>query len=256
MALVLKEIEIVADHTAESRCDVGFLRLRRLTLRNQYGDGTTSDDYPCDIVTRPSADAVAIVLYNVESDGEERRVSVVLKEGPRAPIYLRKDKQLVLPDEREYLSIVELVAGLIEDGDDGPDGLQRRASAESYEEAGYRVPLDRIGSLGGGTFASPGISDEKVYFCAADFTGIERQEPAGDGSVMEETTVAVALELRDAIRRCRDGRIPDMKTELGLYRLADAIGYLPQLDRFVHELPDELADRFDSLGVARVRSDS
>ncbi|MEM7263425.1 MAG: NUDIX hydrolase [Planctomycetota bacterium] len=247
----LDAIEIVDDRTVGSRCDEGFLRVRRLSIRNRYADGSTSDAYPCDIVSRPSADAVAIVLYRVERAEKSRRVSVVLKEAPRAPIYFRKDDDLVIPDDREYRTIVELVAGLIETEDDGPGGLERRAAIESEEEAGYTVPIERVRAVGGGTFASPGITDEKVYYCVADVTGLEAGEVAGDGSTMEEGTVPVVLELRDAIRLCREGAIPDMKTEVGLWRLADAIGYLPQLDRFADELSSESVADLDSLGVSR-----
>ncbi len=73
--------------------------------------------------------------------------------------------------------------------------------------------------------------------------------PAGDGSVMEEGTRVVVLELHDAITRCREGTIPDMKTEIGLLRLAEALGYLPQLGMFVDELPEDVRARFRRLGL-------
>ena len=44
--------------------------------------------------------------------------------------------------------------------------------------------------------------------------------------------------------------IPDMKTEVALLRLADHLGYIPQLGCFAHELPDELRTRYTRLGVA------
>ena len=60
---------------------------------------------------------------------------------------------------------------------------------------------------------------------------------------MEEAASLVTLELAEAIEACRSGAIPDMKTELGLLRLADHLGYLPQLRCFVDELPPALAAR-------------
>ena len=45
----LRSIEVVADETAGSRCDEGFLRLARLKLRNHYDDGTASEAYACDV---------------------------------------------------------------------------------------------------------------------------------------------------------------------------------------------------------------
>jgi len=72
----------------------------------------------------------------------------------------------------------------------------------------------------------------------------------GDGSVMEECSKLVVLELGEAIAACRSGAIPDMKTEIGLLRLADHLGYLPQLGCFVDELPPEFAARHTPLGVS------
>jgi hypothetical protein len=67
---------------------------------------------------------------------------------------------------------------------------------------------------------------------------------------MEECAKLVVLELGEAIAACRSGAIPDMKTEIGLLRLADHLGYLPQLGCFVDELPSELAARHTPLGVS------
>ena len=244
----LEAIEIVEDRTAKSRCDDGFLRLERLVVRNVYADGTRSEAYPCDVVSRPGSDAVVAVLY--ERDGE-RRIRVALRESARAPVYLRRRKRFVHADPREYRTLVEVVAGVVEDSDvPGPAGLAARASAEALEEAGCRVAPEAFRVLGGETFASPGTSDEKVYYCAGPTRLDERAPVSGDGSVMEEHGRVVVLELAEAIRACRRGEIPDMKTELALLRLADHLGYLPQLGCFAHELPEEWARRYDTLGVA------
>ena len=156
-------IEIVEDRTAESRCDEGFLKLRRLRLRNVYED-RVSEVYPCDVVSRPGSDAVVAVLYERGADG---RVHVWLREAPRAPIYLRREKRFHHPDAREYLTIAEVVAGLVEPGDGaGAAGMRERAAIEAREEAGFAVAADEFAVIGGETFASPGTSDEKVYYCA------------------------------------------------------------------------------------------
>ncbi len=242
----LTGIEIVEDRTSTSRCDEGFLKLRRLTLRNRYGDGTQSEPYPCDVLERPGSDAVVSVLYE-RLDG---RVRVLLREAPRAPIYLRKDKSFVHPDPREYRSILEVVAGLVEESDPpGAPGLQRRAAAEAHEEGGLRVRENSLVPLGGETFASPGTTDEKIFFCAAEAALDERGEAIGDGTVMEEWSRVHLLDLRDAIEMCRDGRIPDMKTELALLRLCEHVGFLPALDCFVDDLPPALQERYAPLGL-------
>ncbi|HRV82831.1 MAG TPA: NUDIX hydrolase, partial [Planctomycetota bacterium] len=73
-------IEIVEDRTAESRCDQGFLTLRRLVVQNRYSDGTHSAPYPWDVLQRRGSDAVVAVLYERGADG---RIRVVLREAPR-----------------------------------------------------------------------------------------------------------------------------------------------------------------------------
>ena len=240
-------IEIVEDRSASSRCDEGFLKLRRLTLRNVYDD-RVSADYPCDIVSRPGSDAVVAVLYERTPDG---RVFVWLREAPRAPIYLRRWKRFHHPDAREYLNIAEVVAGLVEPSDgEGERGMRERAAIEAREEAGFAVAAEAFIVIGGETFASPGTSDEKVYYCAGPVQESERTVAEGDGTVMEEHGQLVRYELVEAIEACRRGAIPDMKTELALMRLCDHLGYLPQLGCFVDELPEALRGRHRRLGVA------
>ncbi|MEX2206722.1 MAG: NUDIX hydrolase [Myxococcota bacterium] len=244
----LIEIEIVADRTQASACDSGFLRVSRLELRNRYADGSRSEPYPCDIVSRPGSDAVVAVLYEQSGKSELR---VLLREAPRAPVYLRRHKRFVHPDPRVYLSITEVVAGIVEEADGpGAAGRQRRAAREALEEAGCDVPAERFREIGGETFASPGTSDEKIYFCASEADlGAARDAP-GDGSVMEEAGRLVVMELAAAIEACRSGAIPDLKSEVALVRLADHLGWLPQLGVFAHELPPQLRSRYRRLGVA------
>ena len=76
--------------------------------------------------------------------------------------------------------------------------------------------------------------------------------PAGDGSAMEAGGGVRVLPLLDAIAACRAGDVPDMKTEVALLRLADAIGYVPSLDRFVEDLPADLRARFAPPGLERL----
>jgi ADP-ribose pyrophosphatase len=243
----LRSIEIVEDRTARSRCDEGFLRLRRLRLRNRYEDGSHSEVYPCDVLSRPGSDAVVAVLYEIDG---ERRVRVLLRDAPRAPVYLRREKHFVHPDPRVYLSLLELVAGMVEEADGAGDaGLCRRAAVEAREEAGLPARAEDFRVLGGESFASPGTGDEKLRFCAGRAQLAQARPGAGDGSVMEEGARVVTLELADAIEACRSGTIPDMKTEIGLLRLADHLGYLPQLRCFADELPPALARRYTRLGV-------
>ncbi len=211
-------LEVLEDRSAQSSCTEGFLRLRRLRVRHRYADGSCSPPYSCDVVSRRCVDAVAVALWFV---GEDGRRKVVLKEGVRPPIWLRRERVLVQPDPEPPLVIAELVAGLLEDEDTGPEGLRRRAVAECWEEAGLRLSPAAFTPLGAPLYPSPGAGDERVYFLAARLDGppCTVQPPPGDGSPMEHGTRILVLDLEDALTRCRDGRIPDMKTEIALARL-------------------------------------
>jgi ADP-ribose pyrophosphatase len=238
-------LEVVEDRTAGSLADEGFLRVRRYLLRHVHADGSRGEPYPCDVMSRKDVDAVAVVLY--ERAG--RRVQVVLKEGVRPPVWLRRTKDLVRPDDRERLMVTEIAAGVLESGDRGDGALERRAAAEAEEECGTPLDPDAVRLLGGASFPSPGVTDEKVFFASAAVRLAEAADVTGDGSGMEEGTRRVVMDLRDAVTACRDGRIPDMKTELALLRLCDQLGYLPQLDAFVDELPEDVAARFAPPGI-------
>jgi len=235
----LAAIDIVEDRTAGSRPDEGFLRLRRLTLVNRYADGSRSRPYACDVVSRRNVDAVAVVLHDRPVD-RSSRVRVALRESMRPPVLLRADHPPA-PEEGAPLPLLaEIVAGVIEEQDGGVDGVEHRAAAECEEEAGYPVLPEHVRRLGASSFPSPGVTDERVHFRRVAIDLDRRGDAAGDGSVMEEAGEVVLLPLREAIRRCRSGEIPDMKTEIGLLRLADALGYVPVLDRFLDELPAPL----------------
>lgn len=245
--VALDSIEIVEDRTSESSCDEGFLRLARLRLRNVYSDGSTSRIYNCDIASRASSDAVVVVLYRKK---EKRKIEVVLRESVRPPVYLRRFKVFEQADEKKYKHLLEAVAGVIEAGD-GASGrtFATRAAREAEEEVGCQISPENLHPLGGGSFPSPGISDEKLYFCFGHAQKFMATPPPGDGGPMEEVGRVVFVELREAIKRCRTAEIPDMKTEVALLRLADALGYIPQLDCYLDELPDSLRKRYSSLGL-------
>jgi ADP-ribose pyrophosphatase len=244
----LADIEIVQDQGEACRCTEGFLRVRRLVVRNRYQDGERSEPYACDIVERRQVDAVAIALYEERIVDGRRRVFVALRRGIRAPVFLRRDMEGRGRTEPAHPAILELVAGVLEADDLGFEGVLHRAAEEAREEAGLVIEGGDISGLGAPFFPSPGITPEMVYLAACAARLDERGEPEGDGSVMEEGASVEVFELAEAIEMCRRGEIRDAKTELGLLRLCGALGYLPQLDLFVDELPEELRARHTSLG--------
>lgn len=213
-------LEILSDETLGAP---GFLTLRRLRVRHVYSDGSASPEYNCDVSSRRSTDAVGVVLWFREKGGQ---VMVVLKEGVRPPIWLRRTKELIQDGPGAPLLMIELVAGILEPSDKGEGGLQRRAAAESREEAGVDLPESSFSPLGSATFPSPGASDECVFLMEAELNGAPPKDGSltkGDGSPMEHGTQVLVMEMNEALARCRDGGIPNMLAELGLGRLKEKL---------------------------------
>lgn len=199
--------------------DGGFLAIRRLHLRNVRADGSTSPQYVCDAVVRPfGQDAVVVVVYAHTSRG----VEVLVRHGLRPALVLGRDPaRAPLPEEPPNLFLTELVAGIIEEGDQGEAGLRARAANEVHEEAGFLVDQDAVVLLGAGMYPSPGCLVEKFYFAAVEVDPAAQEPLTGDGSPMEEGARTTWLLLDDAIAACRAGALTDLKTELGLRRFKD-----------------------------------
>jgi ADP-ribose pyrophosphatase len=217
-------IEIVEDRTASSRCDEGFLRLKRFRARNRREDGSASPEYPIDVIDRPTLDAVAVCLWARGPAG----VEVLTRAGLRPAVYFRRGKRTVQP-EGEYLLVEELVAGVLEPGELGLEGLRRRAAEEVHEETGLAVDPARFEPLGASFFMLPGIASEKIHLVAGevargDGPAVFPAPDGGDGSPMEEGAELRWRALADAIAACERGEIEDSKTEVAFRRLAARLG--------------------------------
>ena len=216
-------IEIVEDFTASSRCDEGFLHVRRYRARNRREDGTLSPTYRIDVLDRPALDAVAVCLWARTPRG----VEVLLRRQLRPAVLFRRGKARALP-EPEPLLYEEIVAGLLEPGEKGLAALRRRGAEEALEEAGLEVAPERLESLGAAFYTLPGIVSEKIHLLAAE---VERGDAAsehdapleGDGSPLEEGATLVWRGLDEAIAACESGEIEDVKSELAFRRLRDRL---------------------------------
>lgn len=195
----------------------GFLAIRRLRLRNRRDDGSASAPYVCDSIARPyGQDAVVVCVFARDP------LRVLVRDGLRPAVTLGRDaNRAPLPEPAPSLWVTELVAGILEAGDHGEAGLRQRAAHETREEAGYVVDPASVIILGAGTLPSPGSMTEKFYFTAVEVDPRTQLPLEGDGSPMEEGATTTWLDLDDAIARCVQGTIADLKTELGLRRLRD-----------------------------------
>jgi ADP-ribose pyrophosphatase len=241
----LKDIEVVGEETGEPVPP--FVRLRRLRLRHRYDDGLYSQPYIFDVIEGHFADAVAVVLYYIDEDG---KVCVGLRRGVRPSIYLRKNNPAkVSLDGMPRLTYLELVAGGIEYRDLDSIGINGRAAIEAKEEAGYEIEAEELVDLGRGSFSSPGFGMEKIHYRAVKVDPRVGTEPEGDGHPLEEVGDFQFYELSKALSWCRSGEIEDAKTEIGLYRLANYLGYHPEFGLWQNELPADLREKVRSLGL-------
>ncbi|HTM46623.1 MAG TPA: NUDIX hydrolase [Polyangiaceae bacterium] len=194
----------------------GFLWVVRRKLRVRHADGRTSSTFVYDEVARASLDAVVLVPHFF-SQGER---FVYLRSALRPPMAFRRH---YLDNVGKAQGLWELPAGMIEPSEESEAGVLRCAARELHEELGFQVGLDQLRALGPSTFPSPGVLAERHFFFSVEVEPSEQQEPALDGSALEEAGVVIAVSLRQALDWCRNGEIEDAKTELGLRRLSEVV---------------------------------
>jgi ADP-ribose pyrophosphatase len=214
-------LEIVGDRTATSKCDEGYLRVRRLDLRARWkGEPQPSEPFKYDVVERWNPDAVA-VLPHFEKDGVRH---VVLRTCIRPPAAMRQAKYVEgappLPHAATKGVLWEIVAGLVEKDERTAEGLVRCAVRETEEEIGVTVDPAIVRPLGGPIFPTAGVVGELIYFFECEVDLSTRRDPGGDGSPLEANAVIIDLPLARALEACDAGLLPDAKTELALRRFA------------------------------------
>jgi len=218
------DIEVVDDLTARSRCDEGFLHVKRLVCRNRRADGSASRDYRVDVVDRPIPDAVAVLVWRRSPQG----IEALTRKTLRPAAHFRAKLTLPVADARPYLLLEELVAGILEPDDQGEAGVRRRAAEETFEEAGFRVSPDEVTPLGGSFFLAPGILSEKIHPTAVEVTGRAQEIPKGDGSPLEDGATLHWWPIGALLEACRTGVVEDAKTEISVGRfLADGVATTP-----------------------------
>lgn len=200
----------------------GFLTIRRLRLKLEREDGSLTGEGVYDFVERPiGLDAVVIALW---SRGE-RGVEVLLRDGLRVPLDFGRPEAHRLP--RRF---TEVVAGILEVGEDSFAAVQERAAAEALEEAGLRIAAERVERCGPPMFPTPGMCPELFWLVDCEVSAEARAAavaPPLDGSPFEEGARLRWMPLDEALAACARGEICDLKTELLLRRLADKIARTP-----------------------------
>ena len=222
----------------------GFVTLTRLLAQNVYDDGSRSKPYPCDIITRPKLDAVAVLPY-IFRDGI---TNIVLRSSIR-PVVRYREKEIDDAGQFASIDFIEIPAGLLEEKDgNGEEGIRRCAARELLEEPGYAADARSIETLGSGYYSSPGLFTERVYLTAVDITDVQAGTIEGDGSPMEEAGSLVTVPLAEALTWCMSGKIANGATEIALRRFAARRMSVPDGERITAVLQNRFARISEELG--------
>lgn len=164
----------------------GWHVLRKTTLQYQDATGAWSTQQR---ETYDRGNGATVLLYN-----RDRR-TVLLTRQFRYPVYVNDH-----PDGM----LLETAAGLLDD-DDPATAIRREAA----EETGVQIDeLEHVFDV----FMSPGSVTERIHFYAAAYDASTRTS-AGGGLIDEgEEIDVIELDIDDARRMIRDGRIQDAKT--------------------------------------------
>jgi 8-oxo-dGTP pyrophosphatase MutT (NUDIX family) len=195
----------------------GFVQLHRRRCRLRYASGEQSPPFTYDAAERKSFDA-AVIVPHFDVGGEPW---VALRSCIRPPIAFRALKFADAP-ELTLTNLWELPAGLIDEPGEVLAAARACAARELHEETGFAASAMDFTFLGGATFPLPGVIAERQYFLAVNVHPSDKETPGEDGSPLEGHGEVVFVSLAEALEACRDGRICDGKTELGLRRFEEA----------------------------------
>jgi len=195
----------ILDQTEDYRFGELF-RVVRATLQYRRFDGRLSD--PVTRLNFERGDSVGVLLYDPQED------AVILVRQFRYPIYASLD-----PDEREgdgarRAWLLEIVAGVVEEG----QAVKEVAHRELLEEAGYKAKgeLQPIATI----YPSPGGTSECIHLFLGEVDRRQRASKGGGIAAEGEDTQIVALPFREALDLVARGEICDAKTIIALQHLA------------------------------------
>jgi ADP-ribose pyrophosphatase len=211
-------LEIIEDLSPKGAS--GFLRLRRRRLRAHYPDGSASEPFDYDEVDRRAIDAAVMLAHYQDARGVHY---VYLRSSVRPPVAMRDKARSPLLEEHDHGGLWELPAGLVEPGEQTPEGVVGTAQRELMEELGFDVERERLIPLGPSLFPTAGICSERLFLFHVAVDPNQRRAPELDGSPLERFGEVIDVPLSDALAWCASGGIEDAKTEIALRRFADIV---------------------------------
>ncbi|HJN15113.1 MAG TPA: NUDIX hydrolase [Armatimonadota bacterium] len=140
-------------------------------------------------------------------DGTEVTRDVIVHPGAVGIVPVLPDGSVILIRQWRHAPATELLeipAGTLEPGEPPIETARRELIEETGYEAGSMEPVTSF-------YTTPGFTDEVLHvFIARDLKAVPMD--LDDGEIIEPITVGRA----EAMAMCRDGRIQDAKTMIGL----------------------------------------
>jgi ADP-ribose pyrophosphatase len=221
----LLDIEVLKSADLTAQAERPFVRVWRYLLRHRYANQSVSREYSFDLAVTRFCDAVAVVFYYRGADG---KIMVGMRYGTRPALFLRRQHIKSTGEHAEAGVSLELVAGGVEKEDYEGIGIAGRAAVELWEESGFRVSGDQLVSLGAPAYTATGFSIEKTHYFCVEVDPTKRKETGREDNPHEEVGAIEFIELNEALARCREGRIADQKSEIGLFRFASKAALIPK----------------------------
>ena len=182
----MNKLPDITAHYIEDCDSSKFLTLHRVKLRLEYPDGTMSEEFVHDIVTREKPDAVVIVPFDMSEVSGGGQIKVWLRSCIRPAISHR------YPFPNTFGNGWELPAGLIDPGERPEEAAVR----ELREEVGFEA--DELFELGKPVLGCVGLSAERLFFYGVNVTGMDRLVPSEDGSPLERFGECALFSLEEA----------------------------------------------------------
>lgn len=170
-----------------------IFRIKLARLRHEKFDGTMTDE-----IVRLNLDrgmSVAALIHNSDTD------QVLLVDQFRYPTFS--------PDDDSSGWLVELPAGMVDQGEDPAAAIRR----EVKEEMGYVIDEPEMVSS---VFVSPGGSSERIAIFYCQVTSDSKVAAGGGVKTEDEDIQVIEMPLDQAFAGIAKGTINDAKTVLAL----------------------------------------
>jgi hypothetical protein len=218
-----------------------FMKVRRFEVDVARPGVEGVETVKVQILNGPGHNCSMVAPLVLDADG---RPSLVLKEGDtRAARALRGEP---------YVK-----TGMIGGRWDKVGADPKKIGVEEIaEEIGAELVPNGFLSLGDKLVPTmPGESTEADRYFAS-VVRLTDSLGAGDHGGMEVVGLMkpVAMDVQDGLRAMDDGRVGEgARARVAYQRALDAIGFVPELDAYVFELPRALKEAFDTLGLGAPR---